>query len=1111
MKQIFLFLFTGTVILNFYGQNEKELLVRYKQIKIVTPEIQIDTFSIQPVFFEIYDKKQNIIPPSDYQVDFVKAKLIFKNFVKYKSQTLSVFYTVYPERYRKTYQKFVLPEKPSDTLLLPVFSTKNLSQVKPFDDLKTEGNLRRGINVGNNQSLVMQSGMDLKIEGNLSKKVKIKAVLSDDNLPQAYAGISKSYKEFNRIYMQLTGPVWQATGGDLILKKQNSRFLKYQRKIQGLEFETGKNHKMGISGGIVDGNYNRMQFAAKEGNLGPYLLKGKNNETYIFVIPGSEKIYLNGNILKNQQDYTLNYETGELIFKPTVNPTANDRITAEFNYSNQNYLRYLNENNYSGKLKNGNLKIYTFLEQDDKNKTLLFNLTPEQVQALKNAGDNPNQLYVLAAKPSGYNENKILYKKVISGNDFYFEYTNQNEPDLYEVRFSYVGKNLGSYTIDKIVALGKIYKYVGAGNGDYEPKIKLTAPVSSKYLGISFNRKLSDKDFFSSEIVFNHTDLNTFSSLDDSNNIGGASHLLYERILRNDSLKNWKIFGQYDFIHKNFKALDPYYDPEFTRRWQLDSIFGRQHSVILGTSFQNKHDNWQSGFKYFQMRDSIRAGQIYFEGYGQLKKIRWKAQNRLTRQENYSKNLLLIDTDNKIIIPIKKWDWLNTLHLEKREARIQNFWDTLNYAYRYWETGFVKKDSGRLAIQAGFRVSANDSISNNRLSLTRQSAGGYVKIRKLYKTGNLDLYFNLKNIKYIRQDRFRRMITFQTQIKQYFFKRVFTGELNLESFNGNILQDEIIYVETLPGQGNYQWNDYNGNGIKEINEFEPAVFSDQAQYIRVVLPSKNLIPTLNNKLGFQWIINPSATGKEGLWSHLYNKSFWYDAYQIKQQGNGKLWVWQPMNALIKNFKYGNELIINRGEKQYNFRLLWEKTGNEQLLVVGKQALQIENRSLQIKHFITDYWLWQQKFAWVESERYSENYPTKNYKLSEKKMEQNISFIQVKKSDLKLFYKYKSKQNLSGSELLKSQIFGLSYTTYPQKNSNFHSSLRYVNNDFSGNDTTPVAFQMLEGLQKGKNWLAELSFRRRLTSYLEMNFNYNFRISENHRAIHTGGIMLKMIF
>ena len=80
----------------------------------------------------------------------------------------------------------------------------------------------------------------------------------------------------------------------------------------------------------------------------------------------------------------------------------------------------------------------------------------------------------------------------------------------------------------------------------------------------------------------------------------------------------------------------------------------------------------------------------------------------------------------------------------------------------------------------------------------------------------------------------------------------------LESSNGVLPQQEFTYVKTEPGQGVYAWQDYNDNGVQELDEFEVAQFQDQAEYVRVLLPNQVFVKIRNNSFSQTLTLNPQA-------------------------------------------------------------------------------------------------------------------------------------------------------------------------------------------------------------------------------------------------------------
>ena len=111
-----------------------------------------------------------------------------------------------------------------------------------------------------------------------------------------------------------------------------------------------------------------------------------------------------------------------------------------------------------------------------------------------------------------------------------------------------------------------------------------------------------------------------------------------------------------------------------------------------------------------------------------------------------------------------------------------------------------------------------------------------------------------------------------------------------------------------------------------------------------------------------------------------------------------------------------------------------------------------------------------------------------------------------------FYHFKDKKNqLQNLEQLQQQQFGIEYFFIGKKKNQVSANINVFLNDFTGNSSTPVAYQMLEGLKAGENYTWSLVFNQKINSFLSLNLNYLGRKSENSKAIHTGSVQLRATF
>ncbi len=129
------------------------------------------------------------------------------------------------------------------------------------------------------------------------------------------------------------------------------------------------------------------------------------------------------------------------------------------------------------------------------------------------------------------------------------------------------------------------------------------------------------------------------------------------------------------------------------------------------------------------------------------------------------------------------------------------------------------------------------------------------------------------------------------------------------------------------------------------------------------------------------------------------------------------------------------------------------------------------------------------------------------------MAPKISYLFSKNASWDLFYEYQKKENQIGDlEKLNQQTELALLLPMPHKKQfTMNGEFSLYGNQFTGNELSPVAYQMLEGLQAGQNQTWRLLIQKNLTEFLDINLNYQGRKSETSNAIHTGNIQLRAYF
>jgi hypothetical protein len=1127
---------------------------RCKWIVVPSGQFELDSLSVFPNSIQLNYPKDSTVSIS-YDINTNKAVLKSSKPI----DSIHVCFSVLPYKLHRPYYKRDLARYDSNATYKDDYMQRRYVPDKKEElfaspGINKTGNISRGISFGNNQNVFVNSVLNLQIEGKLTEDVSITAVISDQNIPFQPDGNTQQIQEFDKVYVQLKSKSVNLIAGDLVMKNRPSNFLRYYRNVQGVQAEVHNHNKdstihSSTSGGIAisKGKFNSMQFGTglpdslTEGVQGPYRLRGPNGERFIIVLANSEKIYLDGRLLKRgwDFDYVIDYNQAEITFTNNVLVTRFSRVRVDFEYSDKNYSRTIINFSHYQDYKRVHGYINYYQEKDNPNNPLIYTLAESDKQYLSTIGDTLSKAVLSAVDSVPFTTNKILYKKIIQAGQVVYVYSTNPDSAFFDVKFSEVNPGQGRYVLDIAPVNGKVYKYVGLPNGNIEPVQIISTPKRKQMTTLGGSIDISSSDMVYAETAFTVNDLNLYAHPDNDDN-GFAYKVGYankgKKISFLDKYK-WLGGADYEFDNKNFIAIDRFRTTDYERDWSENVAVIAENNILNASTGIYKNEKNKISYLYTRREKPTDVngnqqtlvlnqtiGKFQFLGTGFLMNNNQKASKsnweRYTTSFYYTSRYIVpgvsINREHNVVLDSTGKVSRSTMYYDEQKVFARNN-DSLKI--KYFADYAIREDK---------QAYAGSIADNARTQTTNMGLGG--KPNKNHTINTTFTYRYQDNERGPTKKQNEETVMGRGEWNADLFKRHIRSELLITSATGRQLKQQFVYVAVAPGLGNYVWKDYNGDGKQQLNEFVEKIYDDpNGEYIKTFIPTDQYIKAYTNNFNYRF----DATAPRSWRASKNNiKKFFSKFSNVTSLTVNKKLL--DKNILSRFIPYYNKiadsnivsyqnnirstLFFNRTNPSFGVELNYSNTESKQFLSQGSD--QKTNNEIGVNNRLNVKKLYNIKLAVTQSIKGSRSsyLIDRNYQVQGWKVAPSISIQPKNTFRLTANFGYTTKVNvLNKVNPERAQLYetGIEAKVNKLSRRTFTATIKFINISAHLDTTSansPVAYEMFEALQLGKNFTWTAVWQEKLINGLQLSFHYEGRkMGDSKNIIHIGRMQVSALF
>jgi hypothetical protein len=516
------------------------------------------------------------------------------------------------------------------------------------------------------------------------------------------------------------------------------------------------------------------------------------------------------------QDYTIDYSQGSITFTNRQIINSFSRIEIDFEYSSEDYNRYLWNANSQFQIANGiSVNGGVFSESDDKSQNLVYSLSNDDVEYLQSVSSESSYVWLSGVKYVGLGNGDYIKQADI------FVYAGQDSGD-YDVRFSYIGQGMGNYDYNN--ATNQFY-YVGENQGKYIVGVHIQLPEQNRIYNANVKYDLTFGLNFDIDGFFSQRSNNLFAqSIQNKNGLGYLFNSGYNKEKFKFNYRRTE-FGNNFYFPGTYKTID----------------FNYQWAGMKQESLKNS-DEIEVQIKPINSL-IFNVGSGWIKTWNDKSRQRFYVNGQLTPALNYDLVNYSIEYYQNLL---NRYSINLTPQYKIFYPGIELFWEkATNSKQRYVLPSLQIKTSQVLNIKLSSDF--KEAINQNKKSIN------VYKIETDFTKNNI----NLTGLAGYQNDKTnpRSAVGFgeasNIQESENFF-----GNLSTQI---SIIQGLSTTIDYLEQQGetqtmeiNYVWVGSGFGNYKQNPETQEYYFDPQGDYVQELIPSGNFIASQTRNIQANW-------------------------------------------------------------------------------------------------------------------------------------------------------------------------------------------------------------------------------------------------------------------